>query len=227
MSDSLARIRANLTFETQEYKRDMFPAHSIYLVFNQISEKVYIGQTKKSVSTRWSGHCTDAKRGRNSALLRAIRKYPREIFYVQTIAFASNKEEADNLEKIFIILFQSTDSEKGYNCTAGGESFPEMFGNKNPFYGKKHSQEVLEKISAANKGIPETKESNEKRRVASLRNYSNRNGLFVFNMSDENRKPKSLTTRAKMSVWQIGRKLLEETKNKLRESAKKRWRERG
>ena len=48
----------------------------IYRITNKINNKIYIGQTIKTIKIRWLRHCTDALNYRsNTKFAKAIRKY--------------------------------------------------------------------------------------------------------------------------------------------------------
>lgn len=50
-----------------------------------------------------------------------------------------------------------------YACHYMGDTLIKLNGNKNPFYGKKHSEETKRKISESHKGMKQTQETIEKR----------------------------------------------------------------
>lgn len=54
---------------------------------------------------------------------RALRKYGVSAFSVQELASGLSEEQADNLERVWIILLQSHLSDFGYNLTLGGEGY--------------------------------------------------------------------------------------------------------
>lgn len=116
----------------------------VYLHWNPISEKGYVGQTSRSTSMRWSEHVKHSHSPRclnfNYPLARAIRKYSPEAFEHQTLSLAGSKTELDNLERVWIILLQTRNL--GYNVTAGGD------GN----LGLKHTPDTLAKMSEAKLG---------------------------------------------------------------------------
>lgn len=89
----------------------------IYKIYNDINDKVYIGQTIHSVQRRFSRHLQDAISGRlNTHLCRAIRLYGKKHFFVETIDTASNQEELTKKEYYWINFYNSVN--KGYNETA-------------------------------------------------------------------------------------------------------------
>ena len=93
----------------------------VYLVRNKINDKVYVGQSVKPLSIRWTQHVSDAKHNVGCKLIaRAIRKYKREAFEVSVLGMQTVGPELDLLEKVWIIKLRATDLRFGYNRTAGG-----------------------------------------------------------------------------------------------------------
>ena len=119
----------------------------IYMITNKVNGKKYIGQTI-DLNRRRSEH----KRRNRTAIEKAISKYGEEMFKFEII----EKTSIDNLndkEKYWIEEY-NTYKGYGYNCHIGGdiqhnENNP-MYGRtgeKNPFYGQKHTQKTKEKMS--------------------------------------------------------------------------------
>ena len=91
----------------------------IYKITNKINNKIYIGQTTKTINLRWQRHCTDALSNRtNTKFAKAIRKYGKDNFIVEKIDTAQNKEEL-NQKEIYWINYYNT-FYNGYNQTKGG-----------------------------------------------------------------------------------------------------------
>jgi group I intron endonuclease len=138
----------------------------VYLLICLVNDKWYVGKTSKTVHRRWSDHKSDARTGRDYLLGKAIRKHGEENFEVQTIACVRTGEEASNLEKIWILLLESYNPDKGYNLTFGGEGMPaneetkrkisqthKKIGTKPPSTkGFKFPSEYGKRISERNKG---------------------------------------------------------------------------
>ena len=113
----------------------------IYLIWNIINGKMYVGQTVNLRSRIIAHNCGD------QYVDRAIRKYGRENFRCFVIKNCASKAEMDTWEKFFIILL-NTKKPNGYNLTDGGEGI----------VGLKHTPEHNAKIGIANKGKRRTPE---------------------------------------------------------------------
>lgn len=121
--------------------------------------KYYVGITcKDNPEKRWEhGY---GYRG-NEHFFRAITKYGWDNISHEIIAQGLSFQEACDMEKLFIALYNSKNKEYGYNKTYGGEGVvgvhmneaeckrrSESFkGEKNPFYGKNHSIDTRNKMS--------------------------------------------------------------------------------
>ena len=92
----------------------------IYKIWNEINDKLYIGQTSLSIDYRFKQHCHDAKRRsyEQRPLYLAMNKYGFDKFHIELI------EECDSdcvLEReIYWINYYNTYS-YGYNATLGGK----------------------------------------------------------------------------------------------------------
>ncbi len=92
----------------------------IYIVRNTVNSKVYIGQTRVSVETRWQEHLRHARYG-DQIINRAMRKYGVDKFYIETLEICS-LDVIDCREIYYIDLYDSTNKSKGYNVSAGGKT---------------------------------------------------------------------------------------------------------
>lgn len=109
---------------------------------------VYIGQTIRPLSHRWTQHLRDSNK-LEYPLYRAFRKYGIEKFEVIELAKASNREELNQMEIEFINKF-NTLTPNGYNLMLGQS-------------GGEHSAETKQKIrlAAINNGFGKWKRSDE------------------------------------------------------------------
>ena len=95
----------------------------IYIIKNTINDKVYIGQTVKTMEERWREHVYNARPdGRAQLIYLAMRKYGVENFYVEELHHIQDGESLDELEIKYIAQFNSI-TPNGYNVLAGGSKF--------------------------------------------------------------------------------------------------------
>lgn len=80
------------------------------------SNKKYIGITRYSLKQRM-------KSGYNQYFTHAINKYGLENIKSEILQDDLTLEEAEKLERYYIHLYDTTNEEKGYNITYGGEGF--------------------------------------------------------------------------------------------------------
>lgn len=92
----------------------------IYLIFNDVNDKVYVGHTIQSLNKRFNGHCCYSKTDRsvNMYIKRAIHKYGRDKFHIKLIEECPIKELSKR-EKYWINYYDSYNN--GYNLTLGGQ----------------------------------------------------------------------------------------------------------
>lgn len=188
------------------------PYGVIYLVTNKVTGKVYVGQTIMDIKARWKGHCNA---GKSSRLWLSIQIHGRDSFTVEQIDIAETKQELDDLERLYIAVYQSTNKEFGYNFERGGSGKPKSKDAAErtaaKLRGRKVPRESVEKMAATKKGRPRTLHEQ----------------AVLDRMAEENRGRKhSAESIAKMSIAVTGRKMkpaTEEHRRKLSEAAKKQW----
>lgn len=141
------------------------PFGIIYKITNSFNEKVYIGQTWQSLKNRFRIHLA-LNAGKNCVkLFRAFNKYGRENFQIDLILIAHTQNILDYWECYFIKQYDSIKG--GYNIRNGGSrgklseeskrkiskaNKGKFVGNKNPFFGKNHTNESRNKIAQSKIG---------------------------------------------------------------------------
>jgi group I intron endonuclease len=186
----------------------------IYCIENVVTGQKYIGQAV-NIDKRIKTHKRTLNNGShpNKHLARSYGKYGINNFKFYIIE-ECNEDNLNNKEIYYIAKYKTTNPDKGYNKTFGGEGgrpteetkqkirenhvdnkgeknpMYGMTGEKNPMWGKQHSEEAKKKISEAKKG-----ENNP--------NYG---------------KQRSEETRKKISMSQIGKVISIEARDKMREN---------
>jgi len=137
--------------------------YSVYAHINKINGLIYIGITSNNPYKRWANGCGYSK---NEFFSNAIKKYGWDGFRHVIILDGLSSELANEVECKLIKIYETTDRKKGYNIMNGGnsnrhtdytkqkikENHHDIRGEKNPFYGKKHSEETIIKIKETLKG---------------------------------------------------------------------------
>ena len=149
--------------------------YSVYKVTNKVNGKIYIGWTSKSVTERWRVHQQQsfAPKGQRYHFQNAIVKYGPESFHVETLISSYDKSFSLQMEEYYIARFRTHLPTVGYNRTLGGEgNIPNeeqrrerskrikgenhpLFGKRGietHWYGRKHREESLKKMSESKKG---------------------------------------------------------------------------
>lgn len=85
----------------------------IYKITNNINNKIYIGQTIRTIKARWTQHCYQANNGSNSHLHCAMRLYGIENFTIEEIESCSMEQRYER-ETYYIKAYNSIEP-NGYN----------------------------------------------------------------------------------------------------------------
>lgn len=110
----------------------------IYKITNIINNKIYIGQTSKTIQERFAVHISKAKQKINRYLYDAMNCYGYENFIIEEIEECSN-DKLNEREVYWIKFYQSNLKENGYNMTSGG-------GGGDTWTNNPHKEETLQKI---------------------------------------------------------------------------------
>jgi group I intron endonuclease len=136
----------------------------IYCIRNLVNDKIYIGQTVKSLKERFNQHIYDSKR-LNYPIYRAFKKYNIENFIIECIEHKDMDDKKElkqwlNVTEIaYIELFDTTNRNNGYNLTKGGDGSlgvkrsiecrkkisVSRLGDKNPMYGRHGNNNIFSK----------------------------------------------------------------------------------
>lgn len=94
----------------------------IYKATCKPTQRSYIGKTRSTQQQRWYQHCSDAKRGSDTALHQSIREHGCEAFEVETLQeWTDISDEALQTAEIYFIQ-QNHTFHDGYNMQVKGQS---------------------------------------------------------------------------------------------------------
>ena len=123
--------------------------YKVYIHINKTNGKRYYGITKQEPKKRWQN---GKKYGNNDHFTNAINYYGWDNFDHIVIARGLTEEEAKWLEIELIREFDTTNRDKGYNITKGGEGTN----------GYKHTEETRKNIGKIHKGKTLSEETRKK-----------------------------------------------------------------
>lgn len=132
--------------------------YTVYCHTNKTNGKKYFGITQQKCKTRWQGGNGYAA---NAHFYSAIKKYGWNGFEHEIIMQGLSKEAACNLEQFLIATHDTTNREKGYNISVGGE---------HGSLGHRLSKEQIEKIRQTTKELWNNAEY-RKKNIESHKNY--------------------------------------------------------
>lgn len=85
----------------------------VYKITCKVNNKVYIGQTTESLTQRFNRHMGYQKDNNDTKFYRAIKKYGKEMFYIELLEEVSNQKQLDKREYYWICFYNSF--KEGYN----------------------------------------------------------------------------------------------------------------
>ncbi len=176
----------------------------IYKITNTINNKVYIGQTSKTITERFAVHLRHAANHVNRYLYDAMNFYGYENFIIEELE-RCEKSILDAREIYWISFYQSNNPEYGYNMTAGGGG-----GNTFVLRSVESQQRFRACASARQAGTKQSKETIEKRVAKLIGQTRTAEQRLRFSKAQKERFQNSAGTR-------LGATVSEETKQKLRE----------
>lgn len=207
----------------------------VYKTTNIINGKIYIG-------VHSTDKLDDGYLGSGYAIKDAIKKYGKENFYREIIKFFNTRSEAFDYEKQLVdeSFIKLNDN---YNLDLGGtgcnmikikpfseetlQKLREMnTGEKNHFYGKKHTDEARRKIKEARARQVFSKETLEKRgkKISIAKKGKKHSDETKMKLSEAGKgKKHSDETKNKMSKAHLGHSTSDETRKKISEANKKMW----
>lgn len=96
--------------------------HTVYLLWCEVTQKLYIGQTN-ALASRLRAHRWLSASGKGHMIHRAIQKYGIDSFYWGILAEELTKDEANAVEIAMIAKYQAL-VPAGYNLRRGGAGIP-------------------------------------------------------------------------------------------------------
>jgi len=122
----------------------------IYKITNTVNDKLYVGQTTRTLEERKQQHIRLANSGHKTHLYNAMRKYGINKFVFEKICDVGSVEDLNILERYYIAKYNCVSS--GYNMVDGGNNnvmFIDSVKEKHQL--KMSSRETREKISKSMK----------------------------------------------------------------------------
>lgn len=185
----------------------------IYIIRNNVNDKVYIGQTKRTVEARWKAHKSNRnlKKNQDNHFYRALRKYGVNAFYpeiLEVVEAETSKElkkKLDEREKHYILKYNSFN--EGYNSTTGGEGS----------LGHKASMESRKKMSEKQRGRKTSAETRLKQSIAHKGRIISEESRLKLSKSKKGKSP-SQEHIAKSAQGHKGLKMKEDVKEILKGS---------
>jgi group I intron endonuclease len=222
-----------------------------YIITNKQNGKSYVGITTRKIARRWYEHCYVGN-SCGQLLNKAINKYGIDAFEIQVVASAKTIPDLKELEKQLIVQYKTkvpngynltdggdgligyrhTEEQKKRNGDAkrgtvhSTETKQKMkdahLGENNHFYGKSHSEETKQRISAIKQANPTRYWLGKQRNEETCKKISE-------SLTGQLGRPHTEESKKKISLAHIGKKQGSpslETRLKLSLATKKVWEQR-
>lgn len=214
-----------LKYSTEKYKDY---SNIVYMAINKFNYKCYIGVTTNTIDVRKGEHLTNAlTRNIKRPFYNSIKSRGKDAYDWFILEHKESLDDLFELEKQYIKKYNSyffSEDSCGYNLTFGGEGSCGLRMSKesrlkisNASIGREVTKETRAKISKSSKGKKLSEETKNKISIAHKGRYIGRK------LTEDWKKNISINSRSgdpdvkeKIRLAVTGRKLSEETKQKLR-----------
>lgn len=141
----------------------------VYITYNRINEKMYVGQKKSDVFV-------EKYKGSGIALSRAIEKYGYKNFDTIIVEWCKNQKELDLTEEKWIWFLECVESDDFYNIARGGCGGDTISGLP---------QDIRKRISEGKRGDNNPSRRQEVRKAISLKVSGKNNGMYGKKVSED------------------------------------------
>ena len=126
----------------------------IYCLYDRVNGRCYVGKTKTTLKARLCRHMGFAREGTDRRIGRALHQFGKDNFEMFVLSECEDKQQAQDLEQLWILLLRSFDPQFGYNGTFGGPGGGYKFQESKDRIKGPRSREFGAKVSAGKKGKP-------------------------------------------------------------------------
>ena len=117
----------------------------IYKITNKLNNKIYIGQTTRTIRERWRCHTNSSKHPEQGHYLhKSMNKYGVNNFEIEQIDTAFSVKELNFKEKFWIKFYNTMNDTCGYNLRSGG--------SKRSFHSEKTKKKMSDKMMGNKNG---------------------------------------------------------------------------